>query len=67
MIIRRSISTVCTCRGEAHNDCRPCADCDQAPALNDVVDDPDGGVMWLCDKCYEERVEAEEEARRNEA
>jgi hypothetical protein len=50
----------CSCNGEAHDECHRCADCDEQPALNDVVDDPDGGVMYLCDECYEERVEADE-------
>ena len=37
-----------------------CGGCGTFGALNDVVDDPDGGVMWLCDPCYEAAVEAEE-------
>lgn len=37
-----------------------CADCNDVGALNDVVDDPEGGVMWLCDTCYEVRVADEE-------
>jgi len=58
--------TVCTCNGEVHDECRPCSDCDQTPALNDVVDDPEsGGTIWFCDDCWEERVE-EEERRFNE-
>lgn len=61
MDTKRKISDRCSCNGEAHDECRPCADCGEAPALNDVVDDPDGGVMYLCDDCYEERVEAEEQ------
>ena len=65
MIIKRSISTVCTCRGEAHDDCRPCVECGEAPALNDV--NGADGPVWLCHECYEEEVEAEEEAHRNEA
>jgi len=39
-----------------------CGGCGTFGALNDLVDDPDGGVMWLCDPCYEYAVEAEEAA-----
>ena len=57
----------CTCRGEVHDECRPCDDCDQAPALNDVVDDPEsGGTIWFCDDCWEERVEAEDQREREQ-
>jgi hypothetical protein len=56
----------CSCKGEAHDECHLCADCNGQPALNDMVDDPDGGVMWLCDECYEWRVEAEDEREREE-
>ena len=57
----------CTCRGEVHDECRPCSDCDQTPALNDVVDDPEsGGTMWFCDDCWEERVEAEDQREREQ-
>ena len=52
----------CTCGGEAHDECRPCAECGEVPALNEVQDDPDGGTMSLCDECYEYAVEAEEAA-----
>lgn len=52
----------CTCRGEAHDECRPCDECGETPALNEVQDDPDGGTMSLCDECYEAAVIAEEAA-----
>lgn len=52
----------CTCRGEAHDECRPCAECGEAPALNEVQDDPEGGTMSLCDDCWEALVEEEERA-----
>jgi hypothetical protein len=58
----RFLDTIpCSCRGEAHDECRRCAECDEQGAMNDVVDDPDGGVMWLCDDCYEAAVIAEED------
>lgn len=50
----------CTCRGEVHDECRPCAECGEEGALNDVQDDPDGGYMYLCDECYEAAVIEEE-------
>ena len=43
-------------------DTEECADCGKTPATNNLIDDPDGGVMWLCEECYEERVEAGYEA-----
>lgn len=55
-------SLPCSCRGEAHDECRQCAECGEVPALNEVQDDPDGGTMSLCDECYEAAVIAEEEA-----
>jgi hypothetical protein len=55
-------SLPCSCRGEAHDECRPCDECGEPGALNDVQDDPDGGCMYLCDACYEAAVIAEEAA-----
>lgn len=43
-----------------------CYECGVLGALNDHQDDPDGGVLWLCDECHEAAVIAEEDALNQE-
>lgn len=49
-------SIPCSCRGEAHDECKPCSDCGEAPALNTY----DGADENWCDDCWEAMVIEEE-------
>ncbi len=51
-------SMPCTCRGEAHDECRPCDYCDDEITDWDNVDEDSEGTVWH-PECRQEQLDNE--------